>query len=85
MWQSMRECERCALTQRVFVQLTIFDDDHEVALGVRQHLDVLRGVAVDQRPIHPGATLKDTEVAEFGYSTLSPAQPRGLVVCLRER
>src|SRR5439155_18810169 len=65
--------------------LPSFDKDHEVAL-VLEHLEVLRGTTVDQWPIHPGAILKDTEVAEFGYSTLSPAQPHGMMVlCLRER
>ena len=36
------------LTERILINFAVFDDDHEVALWVCQHLDVVRGVAVDQ-------------------------------------
>ena len=40
--------------EQVLVHLAALDDDRKIAVGVRQQVDVLRGIALDQQHVGPG-------------------------------
>jgi hypothetical protein len=52
----------CFLSEHVFIDLAVLDDDQEVALQVRQRVDVGGGIARDEQHVRPGALLEDAEL-----------------------